>query len=229
MNIDNPMSKTPPNPKLVIFDCDGVLVDTERQTNQTLAKMITDLGYPMTGPESQQRFMGRTIENVQAMVEELTGKRLPSNWPDQVRARDLEAFRQGVAPVNGIVKVLDFLDEGNVPYCVASSGKHAKMDVTLGSSGLMPRVKGRIFSAQDCENGKPHPDVFLLAARTMGFAPEACVVIEDSLPGVQAGLAAGMAVFAYVEDPTCDRAAMCSAGAKLFEDMNRLPDLLFSA
>lgn len=229
MSIDKPMSKTPPNPELVIFDCDGVLVDTERLANRTLAAMITDLGYPMSGPESQQRFMGRTIENVQAMVEELTGKHLPPDWPDQVRARDLEVFRRGVDAINGIFDVLDFLDGKDIPYCVASSGKHAKMDITLGSSGLMPRVKGRIFSAQDCENGKPHPDVLLLAARTMGFAPETCVVIEDSLPGVQAGLAAGMTVFAYVEDPACDRAAMKAAGATLFEDMNQLPDLLFSA
>ncbi|MEP2579439.1 MAG: HAD-IA family hydrolase, partial [Roseibium sp.] len=99
---------------------------------------------------------------------------------------------------------------------------------TLGSAGLLPRLEGRLFSAQDCARGKPAPDVFLLAARGMNHAPETCVVIEDSLPGVRAAAAAGMRVFAFVEDPACDRAAMTEAGAVLFEAMADLPDLLFS-
>ncbi len=110
------------SPKLVIFDCDGVLVDTERQTNQTLADMITELGTPMTGPESQRLFMGRTLENVQRMVEDLTGKTLPSSWPDEIRKRDLEAFAAGVDPISGVFDVLDDLDRRSIPYCVASSG-----------------------------------------------------------------------------------------------------------
>ena len=213
--------------QLIIFDCDGVLVDTERLANRTLARMITELGTPMTGPESQRLFMGRTLENVQQMVEDLTGKTLPPSWPDEIRKRDLEAFAAGVDPISGIFDVLDDLDCRNIPYCVASSGKYAKMHVTLGSSGLLPRLQDRLFSAQDCERGKPAPDVFLLAARTMGYDPADCVVIEDSLPGVRAGIAAGMRVLAFVEDPACDRTAMEAEGAELFEDMKRLPELLF--
>ncbi|MEP2703700.1 MAG: HAD family hydrolase [Roseibium sp.] len=216
------------SPSLVIFDCDGVLVDSERMTNGNLAKMVTELGHPMTGTDCQRQFMGRTLENVQAMIEGLIGRKLPDDWPDQVRARDLETFKAGVPAVPGIFEVLDDLDQRGVPYCVGSSGKYAKMHVTLGSSGLLPRLEDKLFSAQDCENGKPAPDVFLLAAKTMGYAPNTCVVIEDSVPGVLAAKAAGMQAYAYVEDPSCDRNAMMKAGAFLFEDMKQLPNLLFS-
>ncbi|PVB60082.1 HAD family phosphatase [Labrenzia sp. 011] len=215
-------------PNLVIFDCDGVLVDTERAANRNMAAIVTELGYPMSGPESQRRFMGRTLENIQEMVEELTGRSLPSDWPDQVRLRDLKAFEAGVDAIDGIEAVLDDLDRRAVPYCVASSGKYRKMHTTLGSSGLLPRLKDRLFSAEDCEHGKPAPDVFLLAARTMGHRPETCVVIEDSVPGVLAAGAAGMRAFAFVEDPACDREAMRAAGATLFTAMTELPELLFS-
>lgn len=215
-------------PSLVIFDCDGVLVDTERMANQSMANLVTELGYPMSGPECQQRFMGRTLEDVKELVEELIGRELPDDWPDQVRQRDLEAFRAGVDAIQGVTGVLDDLDGRGVPYCVGSSGKYQKMRTTLGSSGLLPRLEGRLFSAQDCEKGKPAPDVFLLAARTMGHRPEDCVVIEDSVPGVVAARAAGMRALAFVEDPSCDRNAMASAGAVLFDSMTDLPELLFS-
>jgi len=215
-------------PGLVIFDCDGVLVDTERLAGANMAEMVTDLGYPITGTDCQKRFMGRTLEDVQRLVEKLTGTSLPADWPDQVRARDLERFKAGVAPIAGIEAVLDRLDRDGLPYCVGSSGKYAKMRTTLGSSGLLPRLEGRLFSAEDCALGKPAPDVFLLAARKMGHAPGTCVVVEDSLPGVRAAVAAGMRVYAYVEDPACDRQAMLTAGAILFETMAELPDLLFS-
>ena len=215
-------------PKLVIFDCDGVLVDTERQVNANMAAFITELGYPMTGPDCQRRFMGRTLEDVQRMVEDLAGVSLPADWPEQVRARDLISFQAGVSAVHGIETVLDDLDRRGVPYCVGSSGKYEKMRTTLGSSGLLPRLEGRLFSAEDCARGKPAPDVFLLAAKTMGHAPQNCAVIEDSLPGVLAAKAAGMHAFAFVEDPACDRAAMAQAGADLFDSMDALPGLLFS-
>lgn len=222
-----PQSVTAPD--LVIFDCDGVLVDTERMVNASLAGMITELGFPMTGPQSQKRFMGRTLENVKEMVEELTGRSLPDDWVDQVRQRDVEVFKSGVPAVKGVAGVLDDLDRRNVPYCVGSSGKYEKMRITLSSSGLLPRLEGRLYSAQDCEKGKPAPDVFLLAAGSMGFEPARCVVIEDSVPGVMAARAAGMQVFAYVEDPACDRDVLAVAGAKLFDDMAQLPELLFSS
>ena len=99
------------------------------------------------------------------------------------------------------------------PYCVGSSGRYAKMHVTLGSSGLLPRFEGKLYSAQDCAQGKPAPDVFLLAARNMGYDPSDCAVVEDSMPGVLAARAAGMHAYAYVADPCCDRDDMSAAGA----------------
>lgn len=215
-------------PSLVIFDCDGVLVDTERLVSVGLAEIVTELGFPITGPECQRRFMGRTLESVKVMVEKMIGCSLADDWPNQVRARDMEILNAGVPAIPGVADVMDELDKRKIPYCVGSSGEYSKMQVTLGSSGLLPRLKGKIFSAQDCARGKPAPDVFLLAARSMGFLPETCVVIEDSLPGVQAARAAGMGVFAFVEDPVCDRDALAKAGATLFEDMADLPALLFS-
>jgi len=215
-------------PSLVIFDCDGVLVDTERLTNHNMAEMVTELGHPMTGPDCQRQFMGRTLEDVQQRIEKLIGSKLPQDWPDQVRRRDLESFAAGVPAIHGIEAVLDRLDVAGLPYCVGSSGKYEKMRTTLGSSGLLPRLEGRLYSAQDCERGKPAPDVFLLAAHKMGHVPETCVVVEDSVPGVMAARAAGMRVYAFAEDPSCDRAAMTAAGGILFENMTELPDLLLS-
>lgn len=215
-------------PSLVIFDCDGVLVDTERMANQNLSEIVTELGHPMTGPDCQKLFMGRTLEDVQRKIEELTGRTLPTDWPDEVRRRDLERFKAGVPAIKGIVDVLDRLDAEGLPYCVGSSGKYQKMRTTLGSSGLLPRLEGRLYSAEDCVRGKPAPDVFLLAAQKMGHAPETCVVVEDSVPGVRAATAAGMRVYAFVEDPACDRDAMAEAGGILFEHMTDLPDLLLS-
>lgn len=215
-------------PSLVIFDCDGVLVDTERLTNRNMADLVTELGHPMTGADCQKQFMGRTLEDVQQQVEALLGRALPQDWPDQVRRRDLESFEAGVPAIHGIEAVLDRLDREGLPYCVGSSGRYEKMRTTLGSSGLLPRLEGRLFSAEDCAHGKPAPDVFLLAARKMGHAPETCVVVEDSVPGVMAARAAGMRVYAFAEDPACDRAAMTAAGGVLFETMAELPDLLLS-
>lgn len=215
-------------PSLVIFDCDGVLVDTERLASENMSEWVTGLGYPIDASECQKRFMGRTLEDVQRLVEGLIGRKLADDWPDEVRRRDLERFKAGVPAIPGVVEVLDDLDRRAVPYCVGSSGKYAKMHATLGSTGLLPRLNDKLFSAEDCANGKPAPDVFLLAARSMGFAPESCVVIEDSVPGVRAARAAGMAVYAYVEDPACDREALRAAGAILFDTMADLPGLLFS-
>ncbi|NVK34215.1 MAG: HAD family phosphatase [Rhodobacteraceae bacterium] len=216
-------------PELVIFDCDGVLVDTETIANQVLAKVMTDLGVPMDGHTSQRTFMGRTLEAVQEIAEDMSGKTLPADWPDMIRKLDLEAFEAGVSAIDGVTDVVAFLKDQNIPYCVGSSGKYAKMKVTLGSSGLLPLFEDVLYSAQDCKAGKPAPDIFLLAASGMGKAPEASVVIEDSIPGIMAARAAGMKVFGYTADPACDPAAMEAAGAILFSQMRDLPDLLLSS
>lgn len=209
-------------PELVIFDCDGVLVDTETLAGKVLAGILTDLGLPMDHLECQRRFMGRTMETVQAMVEEMIGRELPSGWADFVRAKDIEAFEQGLNPIPGIFDAVAALKRAGIPYCVGSSGKYAKMRLTLGKTGLLPHFEDVLFSAEDCEQGKPAPDIFLYAARGMGFAPETCLVIEDSVAGVRAARAARMRVVAYVGDPAADRAALAAEGAELLSDMTDL-------
>jgi beta-phosphoglucomutase-like phosphatase (HAD superfamily) len=216
------------SPKLVIFDCDGVLVDTERVANRVLAEVMTDLGIAMDGPTCQRTFMGRTLESVQTMAEEMCGKKLPGDWPDQIREKDLKAFAAGIDPIAGIRDVIAFLNDRGIPYCVGSSGKYEKMHATLGSAGLLDLFRDVLFSAQDCAAGKPAPDIFLLAAKGMGVEPTRCAVVEDSVPGVMAARSAGMRVYGYAADPACDRHAMTEAGAILFDDMSRLPDLLIS-
>ncbi|MEJ8475020.1 HAD family hydrolase [Roseibium algae] len=215
-------------PGLVIFDCDGVLVDTETVANRVLAEVMTDLGVPMDGPACQRTFMGRTLESVQQMAEGMCGQKLPADWPDQIRQKDLEAFAAGIKPIEGICDVIGFLKDRSIPFCVGSSGKYEKMHATLGSAGLLDVFKDVLYSAQDCATGKPAPDIFLLAARGMGADPATCVVIEDSLPGVMAARSAGMAVYGYTADPACDKQAMRNAGAVLFDKMSALPELLIS-
>jgi len=131
-----------------------------------------------------------------------------------------------VPPVPGIFAALDALDAARVPYCVASSGEMEKMEITLGSSGLMPRVAGRIYNAAMVARGKPAPDLFLHAAKSMGAKPADCIVVEDAVAGVTAGVAAGMRVMAYVAAPYVDREGMRRAGGELFEDMAALPRLI---
>ncbi|NRG16765.1 HAD family phosphatase [Rhizobiales bacterium] len=213
-------------PGLVIFDCDGVLVDTETVANKLLAELVTALGVPMDYREAQRRFMGRTMETIHPIVEELTGRRLPVGWADEVREKTLLEFEKGVEAIKGIEEVVATLKEAGVPYCVGSSGKYSKMHVTLGKSGLLPLFEDVLFSAEDCREGKPAPDIFLYAASGMGRKPEDCVVIEDSVAGVQAAKAAGMRVLGFTGDPEADDEAMQAAGAELFADMADLPRLL---
>ncbi|MDQ3741674.1 MAG: HAD family hydrolase [Actinomycetota bacterium] len=197
----------------VIFDCDGVLVDSEPASNRVLAEVLTEIGLPTTTEESMAAFMGRSWASNLAVIEQRLGGPAPPDLTERYRtARDAELRR--VEPVDGILEALDRID---LPSCVASSGDHAKMAVTLGATGLLDRFRGRIFSAADLPDGrgKPAPDLFLHAARAMGWEPHATAVVEDSAPGVEAGIAAGMHVFGYrVDAPTT------------FDDMRDLPRLL---
>jgi HAD superfamily hydrolase (TIGR01509 family) len=146
----------------------------------------------------------------------------PIDWEAEFERRYDEVFARELEPVEGIVEVVQAL---TVPTCVASSGSHARMDRTLGLTGLLDRFRGRIFSVDDVEHGKPAPDVFLHAARTMGVSPDRCAVVEDSVSGVTAGLAAGMTVFAYAGGVT-SAAALALEGAVVFDDMRALPALV---
>lgn len=212
-------------PGLVIFDCDGVLVDTERTANETLCGWLTEAGYPVSYEDCRRRFSGRSMASVQAEIEE-AGHRLGFSLPQRWYASLDAIFGDRVEPVAHVETVVEALRDDGVPWCVASSAKLEKMRLTLGSTGLIRHFGDVLFSATMVARGKPFPDLFLHAAREMGHAPERCVVIEDSVPGAQAGVAAGMRVFAYHGDPHSDRDGLAAAGGVLFDDMRDLPRLL---
>jgi HAD superfamily hydrolase (TIGR01509 family) len=208
--------------ELVIFDCDGVVVDSERVVHAVFGAFIRSLGVHMSEAETYEHFMGRRLAECMAIVEELSGKPAPRDALDRYCAERDRVLREQVQPVAGIRAVLEAL---TIPFCIASSGDHAKMRLTLGATKLMPLFEGRVFSATEVPHGKPAPDVFLYAAERMGAAPARTVVIEDSVNGVLAGCAAGMAVFGFAG--LTPAAKLRAAGAvRTFDDMHALPALL---
>jgi HAD superfamily hydrolase (TIGR01509 family) len=221
-----PYTARMPGPlQLVIFDCDGVLVDSERLAVREEAAALTELGWPLSQAEVIERFMGRSQAfMVQAVLDRLGG-RLPDGWQERLDRRYRAAFEAELIPVDGIVEALDRIA---TPTCVASGGSHDKLRHTLGLTGLYDRFAGRIFSASEVAEGKPAPDLFLHAAARLGADPAACAVVEDSRYGVEAARAAGMRAYGYTGGLTPpDRLA--GPGTVLFDDMRRLPDLLAAA
>jgi HAD superfamily hydrolase (TIGR01509 family) len=208
--------------QLVIFDCDGVLVDSEPVANRTLGQMLRELGLDLTQEQIFEKFVGYSLPQVLRVIESMLGRAPPATFLSDLQARTFAAFRTELRAMPGIEEALDRLA---VPFCVASSGDHEKMRTTLGITGLWPRFAGRIFSVTQVARGKPAPDVYLFAARQLGAEPAACVVVEDTPPGVQAGVAAGMTVFGYCA--YTPESKLKAAGAQLtFDDLRRLPDLL---
>lgn len=212
--------------KLVIFDCDGVLVDTEPVANRFLAQLLNDAGCPVSYEDCRRRYVGLSIEAVQEKVEREFGVSLGPDWPMTVRIGTERAFQRGVKAVPGARTAVLTLRDAGVPFCVASSGRFSKMRTSLAKAGLLPFVEDVLFSAEEVVHGKPAPDLFLHAAASMGMEPDAAVVIEDSIPGVQAAVAAEMRVLGYVGDPLTDAAGLRAAGATLFLDMANVPMLV---
>jgi HAD superfamily hydrolase (TIGR01509 family) len=212
-------------PGLVIFDCDGVLVDTERLTVGVEARVLTELGWPHTAEEVVARWMGRSSAAQLADLEDRLGAASTRTFDERTTAELLETFERELTAVEGIVVLLDHLEAAGVPTCVASSGTHERMRRTLGITGLYDRFAGRIYSATEVEHGKPAPDLFLHAAGRMGAEPSACVVVEDSVYGVRAGVAAGMTVYGFAGGLT-PADELASAGAVTFQAMADLVDVL---
>ncbi|WP_328561938.1 HAD family hydrolase [Streptomyces coelicoflavus] len=209
---------------LVIFDNDGVLVDSEPISNRLLAGYLTELGHPTSYEESLRDYMGGAMHRVHDLVLERTGRRLPENFDDVFHGRVFAAFERELEPVPGAVGVLEKLAADGVAYCVASSGSHERIRVGHRKAGLDRWFDdGRIFSSQDVGRGKPAPDLFLHAAARMGVAPERCAVIEDSPLGVQAAVAAGMDVYGFAAMTSAQKLA---GATRLFADMGELADLL---
>ncbi|MFJ5234674.1 HAD family hydrolase [Kitasatospora sp. NPDC088391] len=209
--------------ELVIFDCDGVLVDTERIAVRLQVEIGAQLGWPLSADEVVARFIGRTHAAIWQQVRDRLGAEAAAEWERRFEERHREQVDAGLTPVDGIAEALAGLD---LPYCVASSGSHEKMRHTLGRTGLYELFEGRIFSASEVPRGKPFPDVFLHAAARTGHAPAACAVVEDSPNGLAAGRAAGMRCYGYTGGPTGAALRATGTGAVLLDDLRRLPALL---
>ncbi len=207
--------------ELVIFDCDGVLVDSEPPANRVLCDAICALGLPTDVATVTERFKGRSLADCVRLIEADLGKPVPPDFQTRLNDSTYQAFREELRPVPGAEQAVRGL---SVPVCVASSGSHEKMRLTLGLTGLLPLFGERLFSATEVERGKPAPDLFLHAARAMGVRPECCVVVEDSVPGVRGACAAGMRVLGLAREE--DPAALRAAGAEPFESMTQLLGIL---
>lgn len=194
-------------PALVIFDCDGVLVDSEPIANRILANYLSNLGFPYTGQHCDVAYRGLSMVSMIGKIEHTHQIILPPNFEQQLQQQTYAAFQKQLQPIAGVEAVLKQLVQRNIPICVASSGSHAKMKVTLSLTQLEAYFNGHIFSATQVKQGKPQPDLFLFAAQNMAIAPQHTLVVEDSMPGVQAALAAGMSVCAYCPGEQ-DRVAM---------------------
>jgi len=210
-----------PQTELVIFDCDGVLVDSEHIAMRTIVESCAPLGLQLTVAEAARLFTGGKWTLVVAEIERRTGRTVPDRFTEAFRARLDAALANEVEPIDGVAEMLAQLPHRT---CVASNGPHPKMRTTLSRTGLLPHFEGRIFSAYDIDDFKPAPGLFLHAARTMGAEPAHCVVVEDSDNGVRASQAAGMRTIAYV--PNGDGSVFENHGATILRDMRGLLALL---
>lgn len=208
---------------LIIFDCDGVLVDSERLAHQVLIDSVAPLGLHFSMKEAMALFRGRKMSECVDEVESRIGYTLPEAFIDEFRARQTAAFKAELKPVAGIVEALDSID---ATICVASSGPPEKIRLSLTLTGLLERFDGAIFSAYEVGSWKPDPGLFLHAASAYGIPPGRCIVIEDSILGVRAGVAAGMSVLGYAAD--ADAEELAAGGARIFFSMLDLPSLIQS-
>jgi HAD superfamily hydrolase (TIGR01509 family) len=211
-----------PVAELVIFDCDGVLVDSERLSHAVLRAMLAEFGVDLTLEQTLDHFMGSSTERSLELLASLIGRPAPQDFDERFSARCFSAFAASLLPVSGVAQMLAGL---TLPYCVASNGPHAKMRFTLGHTGLLSRFGGRVFSAEDVANPKPSPDLFLHAAASLGVPAAACVVVEDSAAGITAARLAGMRALGYAAMGQGEK--LRQAGAHhVFGDMAALPSLL---
>lgn len=213
---------------LVIFDCDGVLVDSEPIACRCAAQALTAIGYPIDQRDVQARFLGMSVASMVQSVEEELGRSVPAAFVDGLRRSILAAFERDLKPIPGVARMLD---EMTGPVCVASSSNPERVRRSLELTELLDRLHPHLFSASMVARGKPAPDLFLYAAEQMEAAPRRCVVIEDSEAGVRAGKAAGMTVLGFVGgshvDPSAHGLALAVAGADhIFGSMVDLPRLL---
>ncbi len=215
---------------LVIFDCDGVLVDSESLAMRVLLEGLGEIGCAIGAEEAYERFLGRSLANMQAVLRVEYGSELPPDRLDRMRQRLFEVYRQELLPMDGVAAMLDRLA---IPRCVASSSQMERLQVSLEVTGLLSRFVPHLFSATMVARGKPAPDLFLHVAERMAVAPAACLVIEDSAAGIEAAQGAGMWVFGFVGGSHARSAAYRAKLATLapdliFDEISQLPELIAS-
>lgn len=210
-------------PDMVLFDCDGVLVDSETLTADVLRRNLGRHGLQVSRAQLNELFLGGTMMGLADTAKSM-GADLPASWVDDIYLEVFEVLGAEVEAIAGVLPVLDALDNAGIAYAVGSNGPHRKMEITLSRTGLIERLRGRVYSREDVPTPKPAPDVYLKAAADAGVAPARCVVIEDSPNGARAGKAAGMLCFGFSAEtdaswlePICDL---------LFDRMEDLPGLL---
>jgi HAD superfamily hydrolase (TIGR01509 family) len=212
-----------PSPfKLLILDCDGVVVDSEPITTRVLTEMLNDLGVSIENKEVARRFTGHTFARTLELVARLLRAPVPVDFVPNYRDRTFAALEAELKPVQGIEAALDQIA---TPYCIASNGPHGKMRKTLGITSLLSRFEGRLFSSADVPRGKPFPDLYLFVARHFAVPPSACLVVEDSESGVTAALAAGMSVYGF-SGSTPDGRLLAAGAHRVFREMSELPALV---
>jgi HAD superfamily hydrolase (TIGR01509 family) len=209
--------------ELVIFDCDGVLIDSEPIANRVFMEQLETVGLSMPLEDVMRTFIGRTRDGCIELAGRMLGRPLPAEFGRRWDLALYEALEREVKPVAGIPELLRSM---TVPFCVASNGERERMERALRAAGLLHLVQGRLFTASEVAHPKPAPDLFVHAAKAMGAAPARCAVVEDTPTGVKAGVAAGMKVFAYAGAAHADEAGLRRAGASTFREMKALPPLL---
>jgi HAD superfamily hydrolase (TIGR01509 family) len=211
--------------QLVIFDCDGVLVDSEIISNEVLARALTAEGLPTTLAQSRRDYQGLLLADIRLSAETQLGRELPEDWLERYERERNEAFQRELRPVPGVAEAVQRIGDAGVAVCVASQGKLEKTRLSLGLTGLRDLFGGQaLFSAYSVPRGKPAPDLFLHAAAAMNATPSGCAVIEDTPSGVVAAVAAEMRVIGYAADS--DERALRAAGAEILRSMDDLPQLL---
>jgi HAD superfamily hydrolase (TIGR01509 family) len=213
---------------LVIFDCDGVLVDSEPISNGVLAEMLTEQGLATTLGEAKAAFQGLLLRDVLTVAEEQLGRSLPEDWLQEYERRRALAFDAGLKPVPGAAELIEALGGAGLQICVASQGRLEKTRRSLALTGLDAYFgECTRFSAYQVPRGKPHPDLFLFAAARMGFAPEVCTVVEDTPSGAAAARSAGMQVFGYAAET--DAGELEQMGARTVTSLTQLVPVLTGA
>ena len=212
--------------RLVIFDCDGVIADSESIANRVTAAGLSRIGWPMTPEDAEHHFLGMAWPDMLPLIEARIGGPPPPGWRDALQAEFHEALDREVIAIEGAVEALHALTRMGMPWRVASNSSHHQMNIKFARIGITAAVEGRKHSHHDVRRGKPEPDVFLAAAAAEGVLPAECVVIEDSAPGARAARAAGMDCLGY--SPKFRDAGLLAEGAVPFRSMYELPGLIGS-